>query len=641
MNFQLPPRPQNHYQNHGRNYRRNPTWGMGSGYHAVDKARYVHANYRFIVDPRGDYHAQTVDADVHLDWNKVLQILVSSESQGASCPICLSTPVAPRMPKCGHITCLSCLIRYMHSEEEGRHPHEKRPRWKKCPFCSDSIYISDCRPVRWYAGQEGPPPREGGDVVLRLVTRASGSTIALPRDGADSLAKDENIPWYLAAEVMDFARVMKGSEDYMTEQYDREIQELEIQEKEDELMYGDDTQWTKKAIRSIQEAKEKLHGIGNPPAMPEKPTEPKIKRTPILFNENDDVPEMYNIQHASRSGQSMPDGYSTPQTEVLNSDPAPTDSNSNTTKPDDRRSYEDPLKTPLSQFKSRHRHEHGTPSEYFFYHALLHYYLSPLDIRILKSAFGNFASFPSTILPRVEHVSTGHIVDDELRRRTKYLAHLPYGCEVSFLECDWTDTVPPEILERFKPEIERRRKRHHEKESREEKARVRAERMGDEFRWAAARRKRPESTDKFSADDFAPLVSSDAGASVDGDSTQASTSPPYVPSRQGSAFASLASPSTSPSTSRTVWGTTAIAPSSPGLAPIPQELPPDDGWLQGWEQDLLSGEDQMLAQAKELSLGQVGESSKAGAQSASGGGGGGKKKKKKITLMSTNVRRGA
>lgn len=45
MNFSLPPRPQNHHQSHGhgRSYRRNPTWGLGSGYHAVDKARLVHS----------------------------------------------------------------------------------------------------------------------------------------------------------------------------------------------------------------------------------------------------------------------------------------------------------------------------------------------------------------------------------------------------------------------------------------------------------------------------------------------------------------------------------------------------------------------------------------------------------------------
>ena len=41
MNFSLPPRPQNNHHSHGygRTSRRNPTWGLGSGYHATDKAR--------------------------------------------------------------------------------------------------------------------------------------------------------------------------------------------------------------------------------------------------------------------------------------------------------------------------------------------------------------------------------------------------------------------------------------------------------------------------------------------------------------------------------------------------------------------------------------------------------------------------
>lgn len=43
--------------------------------------------------------------------------------------------------------------------------------------------------MRWYTGQEGTPPREGDDVVLRLVMRQPGSTLALPRDGADALNK--------------------------------------------------------------------------------------------------------------------------------------------------------------------------------------------------------------------------------------------------------------------------------------------------------------------------------------------------------------------------------------------------------------------------------------------------------------------
>jgi hypothetical protein len=230
----------------------------------------------------------------------------------------------------------------------------------------------------------------------------------------------------------------------------------------------------------------------------------------------------------------------------------------------------------------------------------------------------------------VERVSTGHIVDDDLRKRAKYLGHLPYGCEVNFLECDWTDTVPPEILEKFLPDIERRRKRNEDKEAREEKARLNAEKE-EEKRYAHLRRRRPDSMPPEWATEDTPLEVAEAT-----DTDSASTSPPWTATqRQGSAFASLASISTSPSTSRTVWGTPVVSTSSPPLVAAPVEPGAvDDGWLQGWERDLLQ-EDQLVAQAQALSLG---ESSKTAAPSS---GGGKKKKAKKITLMSTTARRGA
>ncbi|KAF2146349.1 uncharacterized protein K452DRAFT_243104 [Aplosporella prunicola CBS 121167] len=632
MNFSLPPRPQSHGHGSGRSYRRNPTWGLGSGYHAIDKARYVHANYRFIVDPRADYQAQSADADVHLDWNNVLQILASAQSQSASCPICLGTPVAPRMARCGHIFCLPCLLRFMQSESEPPKVPEKKARFKKCPICEDNIYTSETRPVRWFMGQEGEPPREGGDVVLRLVTRPAGSTLALPKDGADALGRDGDIPWYLAAEVMDYARVMKGSEDYMLEQLENDIQEVDRQGKEDELMFGEDNaEWTRKAIKMIREAKEKVKGIGNPPPVT-KPLDGKSKK-PDVVEESGQAAAEADTNQTDNTTSSAPALEPIQTSEQADGLPAemqqPALSN---------------LSTSIAEFRSK-QHEHQTPSEYFFYQALLHYYLSPLDIRILKAAFGSFASFPSTILPRVERVSTGHVVDDELRKRTKYLAHLPYGCEIGFLECDWTDTVTPEILETFKPEIERRRKRNQDKEAREEKARIRAEKEEDQKVYAQARRKRPSiSINRFHADEFQPLAPPESAENADSlDADHASTSPPY-PRRQGSAFASLASPSTSPNAPRTVWGTTAIHSTSPPLL-AQDHGPADDGWLQGWEKDLL-GEEELMAQVQAMSLGNGEGSSSAAASGAASGGGGGsgggaKKKKKKITLMSTTARRGA
>lgn len=630
MNFSLPPRPTyNQHQGHSyRNIRRNPTWGLGSGYHAVDKARcaqvseiqltitdrhrFVHANYRFIVDPRGDYHAQSTDADVYLDWNNVHQILASPHSQAAACPICLGEPVAPRMAKCGHIFCLPCLIRYMHSTDEAERLPDKRARWKKCPICWDSIYISETRPVRWYVGQEGPtPPHEGEDIVLRLVLRAAGSTLGLPKE-SQSLAKSEDIPWHFAADVLDFARVMRGTEDYLLEQFDAEIEQLEELERHDELMYGEDSEWTGKAVRAVKEAKEKVRGLGNGPSTTFKPTATPHRRqlSPTdAFQASIRTTDTFtDTQDASLPANTL-NSISSPATSALS--------------------------TSLAQF--RHQQQYGVPtppSDYYFYQALLHYYLAPLDIRILKAAFGDFSNFPSTILPRVEHLSTGHVVDEELRKRTKYLAHLPYGCEVNFLECDWTDTVPAEILEKFKDEIERRRSRHSDKAAREEKERVRAEKEEDDKRYAAARRRRPSSPNigRFAPDDFQPLQASEAGSF---DAAIVSTSPPWGASRpNGAGYASLASPSTSPNAHRTVWGTTVVAPASPIIS-APTEAPVDDGWLQGWERELMHDDDSLVAHVEAMS---VGESSKSGAVASTTGK---KKKGKKITLMSTNVRRGA
>lgn len=594
MNFSLPPRPQ--YQPPPRNTRRYNS----SGYHAVDKARYVHANYRFIVSPDRNYHAQAANADVHLDWASVLQVLVSAQTQAASCPICLSIPVAPRMARCGHIFCLPCLIRYMHSSDDEAPVPDKKPRWKKCPICWDSIYASETRPVRWFRGQEGDLPFEGGDVILRLVKREPGSTLALPRDGGETLGSGEDIPWYHVAEVADYARIMKGGEDYMSAQYDAEIEDLRRQEVEDELLFGDENTWSRKAIAAINDAKQKLQGIGNPP----------------------DVIR----QQTSKDRLGEPKGQSVEIDSNSTSNPPVSEENSQLSEALDKLHVNAQPESKSRKTKGKEAQNSQPPSDqpYYFYQALPQFYLSPLDIRILKAAFNEYASFPATILPRVEHISTGHIVDDELRKKVKYLGHLPYGCEVNFLECDWRDVVVPEILKQFRSETDRRRKRNRDKETREEKDRIRAEKEEDDKRWEFARRKRPSFSSPgdapFSAQDFQPL-SSGADAFDTGTS---SASPP----RASSQFGALASPSTSPpGGARTVWGTTAIPSSSQDLE---GELGMrNDGWRQNWEEELFAHqENEVIAQT---TPGPV--------QGASGGGK--KKKKGKITLMATNIQRGA
>jgi hypothetical protein len=506
-----------------------------------------------VVSPEGSYSKHEAEADLFLNWTDVLQIIASSESQTASCPICLSEPVAPRMAKCGHIFCLPCLIRFMHSNGDDENKPGKGARWKKCPICEDIIYLHEVKAVRFYAGQESPLPRVGDDVVLRLMARKANSTLALPREGgAEVLNSGDDVPWHFAANVLDYSRIMKGTAEYMSSQYDEEMAALLKQEKEDETLFGVDSEWSQKAIKAIQAAKE---------------------RTDTL--KASDV-----VGLLSRSSTSKP----------------------------------------------------SSDADFYFYSAPPHLYLSPLDIRILKAKYGSFASFPSTLLPRVEHISTGHVVDDVLRKRTKYLAHLPQGCIISFLECDWTDIVPAEILQSFSRETEQRRKKNREKAAQEERERLQSERIEAAAirgalgvtarRHAALEPVEDDHSPALDLSDFQPLAS------------QSGTTPPDP--RPG--FETLASMSTSPSTQRTVWGTTRVVPESPDLEPSHPTV--DDGWLK--DEDLFGTADlAMQLEAIEAMEG-VKPDATVAEGSVSGGGGGAKKKKKKqkITLMSTGGRRG-
>ncbi|KAG0125949.1 hypothetical protein HOY82DRAFT_492159 [Tuber indicum] len=640
--------------------RRYPTYGMGSGYHEVDKARYVNANYRFIVHPGGDFRAQTINPDDPLPWNLVLQVLASAKTQQPTCPICLSIPVAPRMSKCGHIFCLPCLIRYMASVEDDKCPLERRPKYKKCVICMDSVYLAESRPVRFFTGQENVAPREGEDVVLRLVMKRMGSILALPKDGAHCPTRVEEIPWHFAAGVMDYARIMKGTETYMTDQYAREVEDLKVMQQEDEAMFGEDGEWAKKAVASIELQIEAIKGIGNPKgylpdtfaSLPEVESErKKEKKLEIKFNGNEeDVPLMYRVSHEARSGhssssisRSQSPSQSKPGAAIL----VPASESTPTAK---LQPHDSEISASQVDARDAVRRRNGSSARgdvpYYFYQALPHYYLSTLDIKILRAAFGSYSEFPSTILPRVENVITGYSVDDDFRKRARYLGHLPYGCETAFLECDWTDIVPAEVLEAFSADIDQRRKRKLEKDSREERARIKAESRHEEHHWALAKHRKESSVGDYEQG----LPTMTATQSINGAEPNGGESSPAMEAAspplsddfyngEESSVAGLASPSAGLAQGWTVWGTPLVH--LPGETEPAISMPSSDdngGWLPDWERDLMLQE-QVL----------VGLESAGGADSGSGrtpsqgkGAQGGKKKKfKKVTLMTNGGKRGA
>jgi hypothetical protein len=115
-------------------------------------------------------------------------------------------------------------------------------------------------------------------------------------------------------------------------------------------------------------------------------------------------------------------------------------------------------------------------STYYYYQAAsgMPIFLHPLDIKILLSHFNSYSAFPDTITVRVESQSES-TVNDDLRKRCKYLSHLPEGTDVVFVETDLESVVGPDGLKNFERALTMRRSRRKEKDRKDDKARAKAE----------------------------------------------------------------------------------------------------------------------------------------------------------------------
>ncbi|XP_041349388.1 RING finger protein 10-like [Gigantopelta aegis] len=83
-----------------------------SGRVRYNKECFLQANYQFVVHDLGDYVVHSIDADKLVDWDLVEQVRTAS-SETPSCPICLQIPQAAKITRCGHIYCWACILHYL------------------------------------------------------------------------------------------------------------------------------------------------------------------------------------------------------------------------------------------------------------------------------------------------------------------------------------------------------------------------------------------------------------------------------------------------------------------------------------------------------------------------------------------------
>ncbi|GJE87690.1 RING-finger domain-containing protein [Phanerochaete sordida] len=491
LNFSLPPRQSQQYQNHPR--RRKP----GTPAAVWNRERFVNAQYRFLMNPSGDYTVHFADPDIYFHWRDILQVIVprasaaslafSGESSqpdegSTACPICLSPPTAPRMTKCGHIFCFPCILHYLNTSDI--------PKSVRCPICLDTVNERELKVVKWIDAptsssveedEHDPPtassssatadnglssrPRPGSTLRMRLIQRPQISTLALPRSSSwpSDLLLPLQAPFHFLPDVYHFAKFMLATPAALISDLTKDLDELATERRMLASMKDD------LGVAFVDAAEAKVrHQMQKAAALENLHLKHSID---AAYNALHHIEDRATLNQAKERES---DTHSAPPEDVpdafLASQPSAFTSPSTTAEPQ-------PSFTNKRDAKRRKNVNPPPPtSSYYFYQAAsgMPIFLHPLDIKILLSYFNSYAAFPDTISVPIESY-TESTVNDDLRKRCKYLSHLPAGADVAFVEVDLEPVVGQDGLKNFERPLANRRTRRKERDRKDDKARARAE----------------------------------------------------------------------------------------------------------------------------------------------------------------------
>jgi len=396
--------------------------------HKYNKEEFLQANCQFVVQRGPDYSVHSADPDLLVDWDWIEQICVSSH-EVPSCPICLYPPVAAKMTRCGHIYCWSCMLHYLALSDK---------TWRKCPICYEAVHKTDLKSVVALAT---PCFNVGERITMRLMQRQKGSVLVMPKarwrdTGGRPFHVDEDADRHYAKLLVANPRQVLDS-----------IVRREETELEDSLeSYKDCPE-----ICFIESAIEQL----------------KERKNVLLSKIGSEVVDAEEREHEEEVQKSLAGGLA----EVENSTvPEPVDEESGLNGDDLARPSDEIRVRTVSESSSNGGKAPGK-DVFYFYQACdgQHVYMHAVNVHMLVREYGSLDKCPEDVTAVIVE-KEGISMNEDLRRRLRYLGHLPLICEFEVVELKLeTPVVSAETIEAFADEIEKRQRRRHRRVREERK----------------------------------------------------------------------------------------------------------------------------------------------------------------------------
>ncbi|KAM6944736.1 E3 ubiquitin-protein ligase RNF10 [Lycodopsis pacificus] len=441
-------------------------WGRrnkwGHKHKPFNKELFLQANCQFVVTDDQDYKAHFTDPDTLVNWDCVEQVRIYSH-EVPSCPICLYPPLSARITRCGHIFCWPCMLHYLSLGDKS---------WSKCPICYEEVHTADLKSVVAMATRQ----YVAGDVItMRLMQREKGALVAMPssqwekveepvRFGDTCLSPYSKLLLTSATQVLSLVAEEKDVlQAQLSQEGDAQCCFIQsalclLQEREEMLLkqqkanVRDSFDLSYLTLEETSPVEEVVTTISS--------TKPVLQYSSAFDDEVaevPDVPEEATAELPGFPGSILESVLEEPPQSMMDAAPEPQPEEDN----------------PASKAES------GRPSAsvvhgpyYYFYQAddCQQMFLHPVNVRCLLREYGSLEASPDSITATVVEI-VGHTVTEDIRRRHRYLAHLPLTCEFSICELVLQSPIlSKETLDTFADDLEKR-KHLRQKKARDEKRR--------------------------------------------------------------------------------------------------------------------------------------------------------------------------